>query len=66
MLYMTKAGATYAMVAIAMMMVVALWVTRGDRKYTEEGSRDLFVTFVVGLTITFMIIVIDVITNIAW
>lgn len=66
MLYMTKAGATYALVTLVTMMVVALWVTRGDRKYTEEGSRDLFVTFVVGLTIMFMIIAIDVITNIAW
>lgn len=66
MLYMTKAGATYALVTIVIMMAVALWVTRGDRKYTEEGERDLFVTFLVGLTAAFMIVVIDVISNIAW
>lgn len=66
MLYMTKAGATYALATIVVMMAVALWVTRGDRKYTEEGERDLFVTFLVGLTAAFMIVVIDVMSNIAW
>lgn len=66
MLYMTKAGATYALATIMVMMAAALWVTRGDRKYTEEGERDLFVTFLVGLTAAFMIIVIDVISNISW
>lgn len=47
-------------------MARALWVTRGDRKYTPQGERELLVTFAMGYAIIILVIAISALANIAW
>lgn len=66
MLYMTERGIAMWLAAIMVMMAVAAWSARGDRKYTEEGEHEMIGTFATGLLISLAIFLIDVMMNIAW
>ncbi len=66
MLYMTARGVAMWLAAIVTMMAVAAWVTRGDRKYTEEGQHEMVGTLATGMLISLAIFLIDVMMNIAW
>lgn len=59
MLYVTGKGIGMAVVALVTMLAVGIWVTRGDRKYTEEGERQLVAVFATGILIAFMIMMFD-------
>lgn len=47
-------------------MARALWVTRGDRKYTDDGERKLVATFAMGYAIIILVIAISALVNVAW
>ena len=53
----TYGGGAAGMAAIFAMMAVAIWVTRGERKNTPEGQRNLLVTFAVGITLAVLFFV---------
>lgn len=56
-MYLNERGISAALFTLFAMMAVAVWVTRGKRKYTREGERDLLVTFVVGITLAALFVV---------
>lgn len=65
-LVITGEACVMVMLTAAATMVVALWVTRGDRRYTPEGERELLVTFTTGYAIMILVIAISALANVAW
>ena len=65
-LVITARACIMVMLTAVATVVVALWVTRGDRKYTPEGEHDLLVTFTTGYAIMILIVAVSALTNIAW
>lgn len=65
-LVITGEACVMVMLTAAATMVVALWVTRGDRKYTPQGERELLVTFTTGYAIMILVIAFSALANIAW
>lgn len=65
-LVITARACVMVMLTAVATVVVALWVTRGDRKYTPEGEQELVTTFKVGYLIIILIIAISALANVAW
>lgn len=65
-LVITGEACVMVMLTAAVTMVVALWVTRGDRRYTPEGERELLVTFTTGYAVMILVIAISALANVAW
>ena len=59
MLYVTGKGVQMAIASLVTMLAVGVWVTRGGRKYTEEGEQQLVAVFATGILITVVIVLID-------
>lgn len=64
-LVITREACMIVLAVAIITMARALWVTRGDRKYTDDGERKLVATFAVGYLIIIVIIIISSLANIA-
>lgn len=61
MLVMTESALMVGLLCMIASTVVALWVTRGDRKWTTEGESAAAGAFATGYIIAIIYIFIDII-----